>query len=338
MSTDGESLLDAALRYGIDCWEFTSFTGRAFGDYFRTHPGVRERVFLSAKAKSTAPETMQEHLEKALAENETSVIDFFAVHGVEDVAVLTDDVKNWADNAKKEGKIRFFGFCTHKRVVSCLTQASELGWIDGIQAFYNYRMQNIDSARDAVRKCCEKGIGIFAIKSMGLGVKNDADIQGLPFSRDELTSRLARHGLSFEQAKLEAVWQDPHLTSVCSLMPSVEIIQANARAAIDEHPLDEEVTGLLAQYADSTGRYFCRRCGTCDKTAPDGIPIFNVMESLMYARAYGVRKIGAMIFSRIPEETRNKMVRADYSKAESACPQRMPIAQLMKEAHLELNG
>lgn len=135
MGTDSRFLLDEALRYGIDCWEFTSFTGRAFGDYFKTHPGIRERVFLSGKTKSTAPAVMQEELDRALAENETSVIDFFAVHGVDDVEVLTDDVRRWAEKAKKEGKIRFFGFCTHKRVESCLDGAAELGWIDGIQAF-----------------------------------------------------------------------------------------------------------------------------------------------------------------------------------------------------------
>jgi predicted aldo/keto reductase-like oxidoreductase len=338
VGTDSRSLLDEALRHGIDCWEFNPFCGRAFGDYFKTHPGLRERVFLSAKTKSTAPAAIQEDLHRTLTENETSVVDFFAIHGVDDVEVLTDDVRRWAEKAKEEGKIRFFGFCTHKRVDSCLARATEIGWIDGIQAFYNYRMQATGSMETALRKCHEKGIGIFTVKSMGLCIDDEAKLQGLPLPKDKLLTLLTGHGLSFEKAKLKAIWQNPCVASVCSLMPSVAIMRANASAAMDERPLNGEVVKLLADYANGTGRYFCSRCGTCETATQDRIPIFNVMESLMYARGYGSRDLAAKIFGQIPVEVRNKMMSSDYSKVESKCPQRMPIAQLMREAYLELNG
>jgi predicted aldo/keto reductase-like oxidoreductase len=330
------SLLDEALRCGVDCWEFNPFTGRAFGQYFKTHPGTRDRVFLTGKSRSPAPAVMQEDLEKTLAENETSVIDFFAIHGVEDVGVLTDEVRRWAETAKQAGKIRFFGFCTHKRMDACLDRGAELGWIDGIQVFYNYRMQALDSMERALGKCHQQGIGIFAVKSMGLCVKNEAQLPGLP--QEKLRAQLAERGLSFEQAKLKAVWQNPHVTSVCSLMPSVPILQANAAAARDERPLDGEVTRWLADYAADTGTHFCRRCGTCESSTPHKIPVFNVMESLMYARAYGARDLAAKIFAQIPADLRNRMIGSDYRQAESQCPQRLPIAQLMREAYQELNG
>jgi predicted aldo/keto reductase-like oxidoreductase len=336
VGTDSRSLLEKALRHGIDCWEFNPFTGRTFGDYFQRHPGTRDRIFLSGKTKSTRPAVMQDDLHRTLAENETTVIDFFAVHGVDDVDAFTDDVRRWAEKAKQEGKIRFFGFCTHKKMDRCLDRAAELGWIDGIQTFYNFRMQAIGTMEDALRKCHEKGIGIFAVKSMGLCIQNEAELQGLP--KDELQIHLAGHGLSFEQAKLKAIWQNSHVTSVCSLMPSVPIIEANALAAMDERPLDGETMRLLADYADGTGRHFCRRCGVCETATPDRIPIFNVMESLMYARGYGSKDLAAMLFAQIPAELRNKMLDSDYAKAERDCPQGMPIARLMREAYLELNG
>jgi uncharacterized protein len=338
MGTDSRFLLDEALRYGIDCWEFTSFTGRAFGDYFKTHPGVRERVFLSGKTKSTAPAVMQEDLDLALADNETSCIDFFAIHGVDDVEVLTDDVRRWAEKVKKEGKIRFFGFCTHKRVDSCLDGAAELGWINGIQAFYNYRMQAIGCTEAALLKCHEKGIGIFTVKSMGLCAQKESEIQGLLLPKDNLPALLAGHGLSFEQAKLKAIWQNPQVTSVCSLMPSAAVMQANALAAIDERPLASEVARLLVDYAGGTGKYFCRRCGLCETATLDRIPIFDIMEMLMYARGYGAKDMAVKSFAKIPAEIQRKIMDSDYSKAESRCPQRMPIAQLMREAYLELKG
>ncbi|MGC4063875.1 MAG: hypothetical protein QM784_04410 [Polyangiaceae bacterium] len=76
VGTDSQALLDGALGCGIDCWEFNPFCGRVFGDYFRANPGVRERVFLTAKARSFSPTILQEDLDSALADNEASKIRF----------------------------------------------------------------------------------------------------------------------------------------------------------------------------------------------------------------------------------------------------------------------
>lgn len=335
---DSGVLLDEALKRGIDSWEHSSFTEKAFGKHFRKYPGLRERIFLSGKTKSTVPAVMQEDLEKTLNDNATSVIDFFAIHAVDTIDVLTDDVRRWAEKVKQEGKIRYFGFCTHKRVDTCLAGAAQLGWIDGVQAFYNYRTQSVRSMEDAFQKCHEQGIGIFTVKSMGLCVLHEGELPNVPSAHARLQAQLAGDQLTFEQAKLRAIWQNPHLTSVCSLMPSAAIMHANAVAALDRRPFSAELAGLLADYAESTGRHFCRRCGTCENATAENIPVSAVMEALMYARGYGKRDLGALLFSRIPVELRSKMIVCDYSTAERLCPQKMPISQLMQDAFQELNG
>jgi aryl-alcohol dehydrogenase-like predicted oxidoreductase len=48
-STDSEALLDEALKYGVDCWEIVSFTGKVYSEYFKKHPGIREKVFCRGK-------------------------------------------------------------------------------------------------------------------------------------------------------------------------------------------------------------------------------------------------------------------------------------------------
>lgn len=335
---DCTALLDEALSLGITCWESSAFTGRAFGDHFKANPGVRERVFLSAKSRNADVSTMQADLERALADNETSVIDFFAVHGIEDVEVLTEDVQRWAERAKTEGKIRLFGFCTHKRMDHCLNAAADLGWIDGIQVFYNYRMQAIGTMEVALRKCHHAGIGIITVKSMGLCVSNEDDIRESQPDNEQLTAALGRQSLSFEQAKLKAIWQNRGVSSVCSLMPSLAIVRANAAAAADHRALDSETRSALLKYADATASHFCRRCGTCASADPVGLPVFNIMECLMYARAYGSRDLGATLYSRIPADFRDKLASNDYSRVEAACPQRLPIASLMREARAEFGG
>lgn len=335
-STDSQALLDEALRHGVNCWEIVSFTGKVYAEYFQKNPGIRERVFLSGKVYSTDPVIMQEQLDKILKENETSYIDFLAIHSVNDIKTLNSDVKKWVEKVKKEKKIRFFGFCTHKNMDNCLSGASELGWIDGIQTFYNYRMQNIKSMDDALQKCYEKGIGIFAVKSMGFCVQKKAELQKLP-SKEKIDSLLKVYHMSFEQSKLKAIWQNPSLTSICSLMPNSAILQSNVLAAIDENPLNPEILRLLVDYAYATGNYFCRRCGACETTNIDKIPIFDIMEMLMYSRGYGRPDLVAQRFAQMPSGIQSKIDSSDYSSSEKICPQKMPITQLMKEAYQEFH-
>ena len=282
-STDSQVFLDEALRLGVDCWEIVSFTGKVYSEYFIKNPGIREKVFLSGKVYSTDPIVMQQQLNKVLEENGISFIDFLAIHSVDDVKVLTNDVRKWVEKVKKENKIRFFGFCTHKNMDTCLSNASKLGWIDGIQTFYNYRMQSVNSMEDALQKCHEKGIGIFAVKSMGFCVQNKNELQKLPH-KERLNSLLTSNNVSFEQVKLKAIWQNPILTSICSLMPNLAILRSNTSAAMDEHPLNPEIVKSLVDYANNSGKYFCRRCSACETTNADKIPIFDIMEMLMYSR------------------------------------------------------
>jgi len=333
----GPEVMDVALRQGVDCWEITGFTGKVYGEYFKKHPAVRPKVFLTAKVKSTDPAVMQQQLDKVLLDNETSVVDFLAIHVLDDVSVLTQDVRKWVEKVKKEKKIRLFGFCTHKNMDNCLSGAAELGWIDGIQTFYNYRMQNVRSMEDALQKCHEKGIGIFTVKSMGLCVRKESELNKLAPNKGKLDSLLAARSLSFEQAKLKAIWSNPNVTSICSLMPNAAILRSNASAAMDERPLDAGIMKALGDYAAGTGRYFCRRCGVCETVNADKIPIFSIMEMLMYLNGYGWREFALEGFEQIPPEIRGKISGSDYSASEKVCPQKMPIAELMKEADKELS-
>ncbi len=335
--TDSQALLNEALKYEVACWEIVPFTGNAYSEYFKIHPELREKIFLSGKIYSTDPSVMQNQLDKALNENGTTFIDFLAIHVIDNIEVLTDDVRKWAEKVKKQKKIRFFGFCTHKNMAKCLSDGAELGWIDGIQTVYNYRLQSINNMEDALQKCHEKGIGIFAIKSMGLTVQHKAELRRLPLNEEKMNSLLAVHDMSFEQAKLKAIWQNSNVTSVCSLMPDSTLLQSNSSAAMDEQPLNVEIKKLLADYAERTGQHFCRRCGVCDTVNADRIPIFDLMEMLMYSRGYGAKELVSKKFEKIPVEVRNKIDSSDYSDAEKICPQKMKIAQLMNEAYVEFS-
>ena len=56
------------------------------------------------------------------------------------------------------------------------------------------------------------------------------------------------------------------------------------------------------------------------------------MRSLMYHNSYGDTQLAKQTFAQIPADVRARLLTADYRLAEQRCPQRMPIARLVREA------
>ena len=129
----------------------------------------------------------------------------------------------------------------------------ELPWIDGIMFTYNYRLMNEPRMKAAIEACYKAGIGLTAMKTQGGGpVKKDSD------SEIEMASRFMEKGFTAEQAKLMAVWQDKRIASICSQMPNLTIMAANAVAAVDETDFQRPI-GLAGPYARGNLRRLLRR-------------------------------------------------------------------------------
>jgi aryl-alcohol dehydrogenase-like predicted oxidoreductase len=132
-------LLKQAINMGVRLWDTASnylggHSEKAIGEYFTKLPEDRKKVFRVTKSWSLRANAWGKDLKKSLERMNTSHIDLFLIHGVDLVEELLP-YKNsyrWAERAKSEGKIRFFGFSTHTNVERNLIKASKFGWIDGI--------------------------------------------------------------------------------------------------------------------------------------------------------------------------------------------------------------
>ena len=56
------------------------------------------------------------------------------------------------------------------------------------------------------------------------------------------------------------------------------------------------------------------------------------MRSLMYHHGYDDVRLARETFAAIPESVRRQLAALDYSAAERACPNHLPIARLMRES------
>jgi hypothetical protein len=239
---------------------------------------------------------------------------------------------------KGDGKIGLFGFSTHKNIEECMLMAAKLGGIDGIQMAYNFRRMHADKMKMAVAACVKAGIGLIAMKTVG---SDSIDrLQGAPEMTEpemellsKLTGQFLERGFTDIQARLMAVWQNPHIASICSYMPSMAILESNVGAAVNWNKLTRYDMGLMKRYAQATDSNYCMGCATiCESAVGDRVPISDVMRFLMYYHSYEERDRARSLFQELSLDTQNRMGSTDYSVAERKCPQRMAIGKIMKAA------
>jgi predicted aldo/keto reductase-like oxidoreductase len=325
-------LMKQAMDWGVTYWDtadcYQRGSERGIGKFFSRQPDARKKIFLVSKSDARDPHGMTELLNRSLDRMKTDYIDLYFVHGIYRIDELDGQTKTWAEETKAAGKIRFFGFSTHSNMEECLLEGARLGWIDGIMMTYNYRLMHSVDMRRAVDACVKAGIGLTAMKTQGGGqIRTDSETEL------KLAGRFLQKGFTDAQAKLKAVWQNPNIASICSQMPNMTILMSNVSAALNKTQLSARDRELLQLYAQETRSAYCTGCtAICESCVEGKAPIGDVMRYLMYCNSYNDYALAAAEFKQIPQKIRKKLTRLDYSRAERKCPQRLPIAKLMREA------
>ena len=326
-------MLAKALDWGIDYWDTAEGYGggrseEGIGRWFARNPQTRKQVFLVTKLSPRRGKDFTPRLEESLKRLHTDYVDLFFVHGIRDIAQMEDWLEAWSKDMKKAGKIRLFGFSTHSNMEDCLAGAAGLSWIDGIMFTYNYRLMHEPQMKKAVDACRRAGIGLTAMKTQGGGpVKSDSE------SEIEMAGRFIEKGFTEYQAKLMAVWEDKRIACICSQMPNLTILAANALAAEDPTRLSRSDRAVLARCADQTSADYCAGCGRlCSETRTGTVPVDDIMRCLMYYHSYQDLGLARSTFETLPSETRTLLTQVDFSEAERSCPRSLPIGRLMREA------
>jgi predicted aldo/keto reductase-like oxidoreductase len=333
-----------AFKMGVRYWDTSDGYGwgkneKAIGKYFDRFPQDREKVFLVTKAGTSDPAELTEKLDTSLQRMNTAYIDLYFIHYVKNVAKeLTNGVKAWAEKAKAKGKIRFFGFSAHKNMENSMLAAAKLGWIDGIMMSYNYRLMVKDKMKRAVDACANAGIGLTAMKTQAAFSANFyASIGSKSDEALGMTESFINKGYTAEQAKLKVVWENPHIASICSAMPNMTILQANVAAAMNKQKLSSHDKQLLEKYGRQTSSGYCAGCADiCESAVDVEVPISDILRYSMYLNSYGDRDKASASFNALSTDIKANIFKADYSKAEKYCPQKLEIGKVLKKTHDDL--
>ena len=326
-----QHILHRALQLGVTCWDTAEgYHGDrsevGFGQFFDKQPAARRDVFLITKTDAHQPAGMSASLKRSLEKLRTDVIDLYLIHDLRGVDALTDEVRGWAEAEKRSGRIRFFGFSTHRNMARQLSEAAALGWLDAVLAACNFRLLQTAEMRAALDQCGAAGLGVIGMKAQGGGpVPTDGAL--------DLAGQFLGRGFTAAQAKLKALWENASIASICSQMHVARNLEENAAAAMDQTTLSSADRARLADFAKATCRGYCAGCEQlCGSALATRIPVSDLMRSLMYARDYGnLDRARDCLFAMAPG-LRQLVDRTDFAPAERACPQGLPIGRLAREA------
>jgi predicted aldo/keto reductase-like oxidoreductase len=332
------AVLRQSLDWGINHWDTSLAAGngtseQSIGEFIAKNPDRRKDIFLVTKEnKSQTPDDLEKCLQTSLKRLNTSYIDlYFGVYMVNDMARFTDDVKNWAQNAKKRGLIKYFGFTTHQNMPQCLMAASKLDWIDAIMTSYNFRLSQDKQMQDAIDACNKAGIGLIAMKTQGMRqAAGDAEAD------KKMLAHFTENGFTEGQAKIKAVMDDQRFSTVNSSMPSTAILMTNIAAAVDKTKLTKADMEVFRQYALDTCSGYCAGCAHICEPLVSGVPVGDIMRALMYHDSYGDIAQAKAVFAEFPADVKQRLLAVDYSVAEHVCPNRMPIGKLVADAAAKL--
>jgi len=374
--TTNQSLLRMAYNMGIKQFDAASSyeNGKCelgLGQYFAKYPDERENIFLVTKAShATEPKELEGLLAQSLERMQTDYIDLYFIHALSEPEKLTPEVKAWAEQKKKEGKIKFFGFSTHANMAEMMTAAANCGYVDAIMTTYNYQVMADDAVNRGMDALAKAGVGFIAMKSMGamfggampampqgregMPARGEGAPEGMPEGRqggapqgmpqagppqassepEDLSAlqHFMDKGYTLQQAKLKAVWEDERVTAILSNVTNLTILKDNVAAAKDSRKLSALDRKVLGRLAESTCSFYCKACMRCESVLPSSARVPDILRYMMYYNSYGEKYEARELFRQLPGEIRRTLATRDFSAAERVCPNKIQIAKAMREA------
>jgi uncharacterized protein len=315
--------LDTSVCYG----QSEDIIGRAL----RESPGLRDKLILATKwdAGALSPkEKMLESLDKSLKRLGVDVIDIMQIHWLGGGHMKDDTGFNRLDNpalyeamaeAKKSGKVRFFGATSHDGKRSEILQhAIDKGSFDMLLVKMNYL--DFEGARmpALLKKAKEADVGVVVMKSQADGGNVPAGFEG---SQWNIFQANLRWVLQQDVACVvhSGIGSDPHMQDLAIGASSETLSQAEA--------------DLLERYAAALSPEYCRGCGdTCQSACPESIAIASVLHYTMYEKRYGRTELARHLYGALPAGERWSETCLDCNRCAEACPFGLEVPARITEA------
>jgi predicted aldo/keto reductase-like oxidoreductase len=220
--------------------------GRALRD-------VREDVYLATKVHEAEPEAIRRSVETSLEELQTDYLDCMQIHSpvIQRVGFDTSlKILDELENLRARGLFRFIGLSTHV-LFETVYRLIDTGRFDQVLLARGYMRrgmdtmlsnQNVEWSEKCVARARELGMGIVAMKVMGLNMLGRGSTLVVPDYDPERRRRLPG-------AAIRWALQDERTSVVIIGMSVPDDVSKNVATVRGDLTLSEEDRMLLADYA-----------------------------------------------------------------------------------------
>jgi predicted aldo/keto reductase-like oxidoreductase len=299
----GINYVDTARRY---------LNGRSEEVVSRAIKGIRDKVYVATKTLPTSntKDDIMKDVETSLMNLQTDYIDVIQLHSlVSSERAFIPEVREAYAKLKQQGKVRFFGVTTHTNqadVIDAVVNDPEK-FFDTVLVAYNFKTET--SVKEAIARAKAAGVGVVAMKVQTGRYKTDAP------------GSAATH-----QAALKWVLDDTNVATAIAGMKTLEHIRELMPVmGMKSTGADERI---LERYGKAIDPYYCRICGQCEGTCPNGVGISTVNRALMYAEGYKEYALAKATFNEAPRTS----LCATCSECIARCVTGLNIAEKMQQA------
>jgi aryl-alcohol dehydrogenase-like predicted oxidoreductase len=268
MNCSDPAVLHRAYDLGVNFYDTADcyMKGRNEEMVGKVFEGRRQKVFIQTKVHDHDEKKMRDSVERSLRRLRTDYIDVLVWHGHSSPEKVSEpQLFEFMSKMKKEGKIRFAGFSSHKNMAPLLREAAKSNLHD--VALVSYNFTHSKDLKEAVALASKSGIGIVAMKTQAGGYKKE---------------RMG--GLSPHQAALKYVLTDQNVS--CAVPGVTTIEQIEECAAVMGTSFSKGDSDVLKQYQSFLQGRICTMCGDCTGECSYGVAYGNLLRLVMYHDGY----------------------------------------------------
>ena len=222
--------------------------------------------------------------------------------------------------AKAEGLIQHVGFTGHDTPENFI-QCIETGLFDTLTIPYNLFQREYEPT---IARAGELGLGVVAMGPVGGGLLGD----GCEPLEEELGL-----GVPMVEAALGFVLANPNVSTACSGMSTVEMVDENAaitRRLDPSAPMDfEPIIARLDQLREQLDGGACTSCGYC-QPCPQGVRVPRYMGQYTNWKGFGLGDWARKSLLNVPEDQSLERCN-ECGECEDKCPISLPIRARFEE-------
>jgi uncharacterized protein len=314
MLTPEHEVIRAGLDMGINYVDTARvyLNGRSEEIVSKAIKGIRNKLYVATKTRrsSNTRDEIVKDVETSLTNLQTDHIDVIQLHGLDSPhRAFIPEVREAYVKLREQGKVRFFGVTTHTNQAEVIDAVVDdpARFFDTVLVGYSFKTD--PSVKQAIARAAKAGIGVVAMKTQAGGYKTEE-----------------MGPVSPHQAALKWVLQDANVTAAIPGMKTLAHI--NELFPVMGMKLSKSDERILERYDRAIGPYYCRLCGECEGTCPNGVRISVVNRALMYAEGYGEQRLGREVYG----EVRNAALCSTCVVCVARCVNGLNIAAKMRDA------